>query len=111
MLNPTNIISTKDIEETVSDADMWIECTVFKGNIVLLSFYVDGSEDMAEVTTKQRLAISRWLVKQFKQVKEIYKGFTLVNEPYDEDGFGEYRIKIYNKLGFVERDGYLTLDN
>lgn len=69
-----------------------------------ISFKVNGSYDKKD--NNQKVAITRWLLKTWKEIKVKYAGKTLYCEPWGEDGMGEYRSKIYTKLGFEYEDKY-----
>lgn len=67
-----------------------------------ISFRVAGSYDKQD--NSKRIAITRWLLKEWKAVKTKYAGKTLYCEPWGDDGFAEYRSNIYSKLGFEYED-------
>lgn len=71
-----------------------------------ISFQVNGSYDRKD--NKNKVAITRWLLKTWKEVQSKYKGKTLYCEPWGDDGGFEYRSAIYSKLGF-EWDDKITM--
>ena len=45
-----------------------------------------------------KVAITRWVLSIFKEIKPQYSKLTC--DAYDEDGKGRYRRNMYKKLGF-----------
>jgi hypothetical protein len=72
-----------------------------------ISFYLDGKLDKENI--KNKVAITKWLLKEFKQIgKDFLYLFAI---PFEKDGYGEVRKIIFNKLGFtpITRYGVTTL--
>lgn len=53
-----------------------------------------------------RIAITRWLLATWKEIQVEYKGKTLYCDAYNDDGKGDYRLSIYQKLGFIKDGKY-----
>lgn len=60
-------------------------------------FYVDDSVERKE-STENKVAITKWLLKELKQAQLNYE--SLICYPSNDDGYGELRLKVYNKLAF-----------
>jgi len=83
-----------------------VNVTIKVDNSNYISFYLDGRIDKME-NTKNKVAIVRWLLKEFKQIgKENLYLFAI---PFEKDGYGEVRKIIFNKLGFIPSYRLTTL--
>ena len=67
-----------------------------------IQFLVNGELNKTTITNK--VAITKWLIKQFNNCKKIYPYLTC--NTHKEDGLGEYREKQYLRLGFQKFNGY-----
>jgi hypothetical protein len=63
-----------------------------------IHFWVDGAYSVKE-KNPHRVAITRWLVKEWKQIKGNYK--YLFCSAYDDDYLFYDRVNSYKRLGFI----------
>lgn len=61
-------------------------------------FEINGSYKY-EGNNLYRVAITRWLLKCFKEAQSEYP--YLWCSPFDEDGMGDYRATIFQRVGFI----------
>lgn len=72
-----------------------VNFTICMGSV---DFTVDGSHDRLNYMRKHRVAITRWLLKEWEKIKSSSTYLTCV--AYEGDGLGEMRSAIYTRLGF-----------
>jgi hypothetical protein len=65
-----------------------------------VSFQVNGNYKYINISNSHKVSISRWLLYEFKKAQKTHK--YLVCSCYTKDGYGEYRMSIYKKLGFIQ---------
>lgn len=68
-----------------------------------INFKVNNSFDKIE-NNANKVAITKWLLKSWNELKIRHKGKTVYCEPYKEDGHSDYRFNVYKKLGFLYED-------
>jgi hypothetical protein len=62
--------------------------------------------DDFEISSTNKVAITKWLLKEWKHIKERYA--YLHCNPYSADGLQDYRKACFLKLGFKEEENYLA---
>lgn len=62
--------------------------------------------DDFEISSTNKVAITKWLLKEWKHIKDRY-AFLRCN-PYSADGLQDYRKQAFLKLGFKEEEDYLS---
>lgn len=88
-----------DIEVILYDALLEVELRYNKRTNELL-FEVGG--DVTYKTRKNKIAITKWLVKAWEYFLMRYPQVYIVCHPWDEDEKFDYRCTAYKKLGFVQ---------
>jgi hypothetical protein len=75
------------------------------GKTYSVGFRINKYYDMDESISKlSKLKITKWLLINWKQFISNH-GFDFIQcYAYDEDGYGEYREKIYKKIGFKDKE-------
>jgi len=70
-----------------------------------ISFTINYEFDKSEEVSSNRLAITKWLLKEFSFIKQRFS--YLWCKPYANDGLGDYREKAFIKAGFYANKGLL----
>jgi len=92
----TYTLSTK-INSTLVELAVYEESLTSAG----LNFFING--DMVYEENSNKVAISRWLLKEFRGLQNKYKKLSI--SVYEDDDYGEYRYQVYKKLGFTPIEG------
>ena len=81
----------------ISNTELGIDLAVLviKGT-PSIHFTINNSTN---IVTTNRLAITKWLVRTTKELQSKYTYLETV--ACNADGKGEYRVKLFSKLGFV----------
>lgn len=74
-----------------------------------VNFWVDNSFEVKE-NNPHRVAITKWLIKEWKQIKDNYKYLFCI--AYDDDYIFKDRVNSYIKLGFthLNNNGFIYLN-
>jgi len=73
-----------------------------------IQFTVDESFFISE--NKHKVAITRWLLQEFKRIQGNYKYLLCI--AWDEDAHWYNRVRIYEKIGFInlKNSGFIYLN-
>lgn len=92
----------KSISTKINGQNVSLEYELHYNNIYCVDVYVNGSfkrlENIDKATAK---AILLWVREQFN--KAVKEGFVLCLAIYNADGFGEHRINMFSRMGFVKQ--------
>jgi len=73
---------------------------------VAIDFIVNNRYDMAEEEESMpKIAITKWLLKEWKEMLRCNPQCTFIGEVYWKDGKGDRRQRAYEKLGFKSLGG------
>ena len=86
------------VEMTLSLKDEYKE-DYYDHDYVEICFKVGGTYNRSSERSN-KIAITRWLLKTFSSLEKEFSHLKWACTPYSGDGHGEYRAKIYEKLGF-----------
>ena len=68
-------------------------------------FELNGDYDKVDHHSRIRIRATKWLLATWKDAKkDEFKEFYC--EPYEDDDNGDYRTKIFGKLGFVNDEDF-----
>ena len=88
----------------INDMMITFEGNYYDGYLDLL-FTVDGTLERVELSKKEKLAISRWLLACWNIALTKYDKFSCCAT--DDDGTG-WRAAMYTKIGFKQVNDYMV---
>lgn len=89
----------KNTKTTINGNVISLEYDHHYSNIYCVDIYVNGSFKKTNIDKATAKSILVWIDEQFN--KAVSSGYCLCLAPYNGDGYGEHRIKMFTRLGFT----------